>query len=397
MEEKVKEPQVQEVNYGVRFPVWLGKHYVEKGSDGEEKRYVEGLAAALGKDRNVPVYELTEECLKAAVKDLHTNSVLFLEHDRSNPIGKIVDAKYIPGKGIWIKALISKTAEKVWQMITEGILTGFSIGGRVKQFVETTAKKIEDIVRRVLRIELMEVSVVALPANVNTRIWNHYVKKSFELKIGGGDKLMEEKIETTAAAEQAEEEKIEKELEDQGAEETTEEAAEETAEAPAETPAEEAPAETPAEAPAAEETVEKTEEAPAEEAPAAEKPAEEIEKSAKSIVSELESISKLKDATKMAEALRSLVSKIKDGKGNYYYQKPGKKQPPCAPAKKSVEVSTDDLKKAISEGVKEALSALPEEIRKSVSLAQTKKDEPVEDKRSTDDKLTDALKETYQK
>ena len=191
-----KKNSVQDVSYGIRLPIELAKFYVEK-SDGaadapkEEKWIVEGLAASLGKDRNRPLYELTDECLKECVTDLYTNSVLFLEHDRTDPIGRIMEAKHIQGQGIWIKAMVSKTADKVWKLIAEQVLTGFSIGGRILKFTEEKKEDSEEVAYQVHRMELMEVSVVALPANIKTRIWENYVSKAFDLKIplGGGDMM----------------------------------------------------------------------------------------------------------------------------------------------------------------------------------------------------------------
>lgn len=88
--------------------------------------------------------------------------VLLLNHEwGSQPIGKIVDAE-IRERGLWIKALISKTAPDVWMLINEGILKAFSIGFIGKRLEESFDDNKPSIWREV---ELVEISVVNVPAN----------------------------------------------------------------------------------------------------------------------------------------------------------------------------------------------------------------------------------------
>jgi HK97 family phage major capsid protein len=70
----------------------------------------------------------------------------------------------VDAKGLWIKARISKAAEKVYQLIKDEVLTAFSVGFRIKDAEYNTAAE----VFLVKDLELHEISVVSVPANQNT-------------------------------------------------------------------------------------------------------------------------------------------------------------------------------------------------------------------------------------
>ena len=164
-----------------RFPIIISKQY-SQGESSESKGdwIIEGIAACPGEDRDtISAYELTEDVLKSCVNDLMQDNTVFYEHNRKDPIGRIIEAKYIEGQGIFIKALISKTADKIWALIQEGIVTGLSVGAKVFGYTEKTSPITGGIKRVVTDMSLNEISVVAIPANLNTRIINEYVAKSY--------------------------------------------------------------------------------------------------------------------------------------------------------------------------------------------------------------------------
>lgn len=70
--------------------------------------------------------------------------------------------------GIYVTAYISKGAENIWEMVLDGTLTGFSIGGSIKD-TESKFVKSEDgtgrQVRFVKEYDLVELSLVDNPAN----------------------------------------------------------------------------------------------------------------------------------------------------------------------------------------------------------------------------------------
>jgi len=399
------EQKIIETNRGLRLPVIFEKNYVEK-TEGEEKRFIEGLAAAPGEDRNVPLYELTEECLREAVNDLKVNQVLFLEHDKHQPIGKIVDAKFIPGKGIWIKALISKTADKVWTMIQEGVLTGFSIGGSVKKFIEEAGKTISDTVCKVIRIELNEVSVVALPANIHTRIWNSYISKALSLNMEGGELLMGDKEFAEVEEEIKEEEKISKELANEKSDikEIEKSTIEKTDEVNIKND-EKKSAETEKDEIDIVKDIGDETKVPADFV-IEEAMKDKIDKA--EIIRGLKAALKAKNIEKVKEAINKVISLLEGKYYEYYYKEEydknrkkeeNEKYPKVDKAlediRKEIEVLKTFQSDSIKNAVKEVLATLPDEIRKSVAVSH-KDEEKKKDTRTFDERLSDAVRATIE-
>ena len=100
------------------------------------------------------------------------NPVLLSQHDWDLVIGKVLEAEIIEDTperagGLWIKAMISSADDvaSVREKIREGILTTFSIGYNE---IEATYDRSKDIFI-VKEVELLEVSVVTIPANPNAR------------------------------------------------------------------------------------------------------------------------------------------------------------------------------------------------------------------------------------
>jgi len=126
---------------------------------------IRGYAATSDLDRQNDV--ISKDALVHAVEDLKQNTTLFYEHKHDQPpVGKILDAG-VDEKGLWIEAFISKTRPDIWQLIQEGILNKFSVGGKLikgsRKFDSSTKQEfnlVEDI-------EILEVSIVGLPANPN--------------------------------------------------------------------------------------------------------------------------------------------------------------------------------------------------------------------------------------
>lgn len=119
-------------------------------------RQIEGYASTRDLDRTGEIIE--PGAFADSLKDFMANPVLTYMHDWSNPIGKVSDAR-IDDVGLFIRAEISETAQKVWKLIEEGILRAFSIG------YEVVEEKIIDGVNHILKLRLYEVAVVSIPAN----------------------------------------------------------------------------------------------------------------------------------------------------------------------------------------------------------------------------------------
>ena len=75
------------------------------------------------------------------------------------PIGKIIEAE-IRERGLWVRALVSKTAPDIWQLIQEGILKAFSVG-----FSGVTKESTDGKPTVWKEVRLLEISIVNVPAN----------------------------------------------------------------------------------------------------------------------------------------------------------------------------------------------------------------------------------------
>ncbi len=120
------------------------------------RRSIEGYASTRDLDRTGDVVQ--PGAFAESLRDFMANPVLTYMHDWSDPIGKVTDAR-IDEVGLYIRARISETAERVWKLIEEGILRAFSIG------YEVIDEKLIDGVNHILGLRLYEVAIVSIPAN----------------------------------------------------------------------------------------------------------------------------------------------------------------------------------------------------------------------------------------
>lgn len=72
--------------------------------------------------------------------------------------------------GIYVDVYISKGAQDTWHKVTENILTGFSIGGRINESEDMYTKNADGPVRLIKDYELDELSLVDNPANPEANI-----------------------------------------------------------------------------------------------------------------------------------------------------------------------------------------------------------------------------------
>jgi hypothetical protein len=67
--------------------------------------------------------------------------------------------------GVYVTAYISKGAQDSWEKVLDGTLSGFSIGGKIKESDNEVNKATGKTVRFIKDYELMELSIVDSPAN----------------------------------------------------------------------------------------------------------------------------------------------------------------------------------------------------------------------------------------
>lgn len=124
-----------------------------------EPVYITGYANTVTKDRYgdvIPSYAWNE----ASLANYKKNPIILAYHDHEEPIG--VATELMPdATGLKITAKISSAAEEVYQLIKEGILRCFSVGFIVK---DAEYDQLTDIFV-IKELELLEVSVVSVPAN----------------------------------------------------------------------------------------------------------------------------------------------------------------------------------------------------------------------------------------
>ena len=100
--------------------------------------------------------------LKGAFENISNNKVKLLwQHDMNQPIGLCTSLQE-DNKGLFIEGKIclkTRQGQEAYELIKEGVISGLSIGFNVEDsFYENGKRHITDV-------DLMEVSVVTLPAN----------------------------------------------------------------------------------------------------------------------------------------------------------------------------------------------------------------------------------------
>lgn len=151
----------------------------KKSADSEADFLIIGYASTPALDRHGEI--ITEQALKSAAGSLlkKPNNILFLNHNYDRPIGVIVESKFTAG-GLMIKARISKTEMNLREQIEEGLWGAFSVGGIVKDFEEIKDKEGSTEGYKITDIELVEVSLVGVPANPEATLVD-VISKSFNL------------------------------------------------------------------------------------------------------------------------------------------------------------------------------------------------------------------------
>lgn len=122
--------------------------------------YIEGYASTVDVDRQGDV--VPSKVWEKGMQNYLKNPIILAYHDHNNPIGRMTSHK-TDSKGLWIKARISNAA-KQFQLIKDGVLSAFSIGFRVIDAEYNSAAEVFVI----KELELVEISVVSVPANQNT-------------------------------------------------------------------------------------------------------------------------------------------------------------------------------------------------------------------------------------
>lgn len=135
----------------------------------KETRMVHGFATLANVDKQGDI--VTAEASKKAFESFRGN---VREMHQPISVGRVVSFKeetFYDEKedkfydGIFVSAYISKGAQDTWEKVLDGTLSGFSIGGVLKETEPAFNEKLDKTVRVVKDYELYELSLVDNPAN----------------------------------------------------------------------------------------------------------------------------------------------------------------------------------------------------------------------------------------
>jgi HK97 family phage prohead protease len=168
---------------------------VKSGHEGKGF-YIEGYAATKDLDRQGDIIVL-DALKEAAIGLLEFGNTVFFNHDYNRAIGRLDDAK-VDNQGLWVKIYISQWEEELRKKIEEGIISKFSIGGRLtagERVSPTEAihrfpylkTKPATPVNVISSMELFEVSVVGLPANCRAEFAHKSLTKALQDVVGVED------------------------------------------------------------------------------------------------------------------------------------------------------------------------------------------------------------------
>lgn len=149
---------------------------VFKKENGEfDKITIQGYAST--KDRDRYGHEVEPTAFTNLKDFLEVNPIFLLQHKYDKPIGIVTQG--IPDNvGLYIKADIMENTDNCMSQVEKGILRGFSIGFRIlkAEFIikEGADGDIEDMYFHIQELELLEISLVSIPANPKTHIAKNF-------------------------------------------------------------------------------------------------------------------------------------------------------------------------------------------------------------------------------
>ena len=149
---------------------------------------VEGLAATSDFDLQEDI--ITRQAIEASARDLLENSTVLHNHNPDEAIGKVERSEARDG-GLWLKILVSKTVPDTWQKIKEGVLNKFSIRGKIIEAKKQWVPRLKKYARLIFKMHLLEVSLVAVPANPKARAIRWYIEKALEKYESDGGEIEE--------------------------------------------------------------------------------------------------------------------------------------------------------------------------------------------------------------
>lgn len=134
----------------------------------EEERIIEGYSNTKNIDRYNEI--ILPNAFRESLKRFIKTGVILTDHDAKKPIGRPKKAA-IDKEGLWLRSLIEKGVQYIdeaWILIQKQLKKSYSVGFRV---LDTEWKEVEgfkDKIRHITKLDLYEVSVVTIPANIQS-------------------------------------------------------------------------------------------------------------------------------------------------------------------------------------------------------------------------------------
>ena len=148
-----------------------------KAAEGGANRYP-AWASTEDKDRDKDT--IRAEAFEVSLKQyLATNPIILLGHDMWGlPVGKAVDAKVIKDKGLmtWIEFAETDLGREVRYLVDNGFLNTLSVG-----FIPRSWETLPEGGREYTEVDLLEVSIVTVPANAAAQIIRQAKQKGVAL------------------------------------------------------------------------------------------------------------------------------------------------------------------------------------------------------------------------
>jgi hypothetical protein len=169
--------------FGVELKA-IGTQVVEQLEDGD--LLIEGWGATLDVDREDEAF--TDGAFtKGLKKFLSGGAPLCWHHNYDRVIGKIVHAERVPGRGVWVKAIVDRQPETsplypYYQAIKKGRANGLSVGGIFKRIMTPNGPRINDV-------DIMEWSATATPVG-STATFSVVAGKALEFKAGESETIV---------------------------------------------------------------------------------------------------------------------------------------------------------------------------------------------------------------
>jgi HK97 family phage prohead protease len=161
--------------------------YEKKAAGGSGKLTIEGFASTPDRDR-VKDIVIPQAFQNYLAKFLETGTML-LNHDPSTPVGRWTEAK-VTDAGLYVKGFISETEKDLQTKIKEGIYSTLSIGFNTLE-QEWNAALESNVIKE---LELLEVSVVTIPANPEARFQVAEVQAGKSLEVDAAKALSTEAV-----------------------------------------------------------------------------------------------------------------------------------------------------------------------------------------------------------